>query len=87
MAKKTVFSLVHHYRRLEIGIRHWCDNLTIRQRKIILLGVGLFYLICACVMMAQSFLTQEEELPIPKGMWEESSTKIERAITKTPNHP
>jgi len=87
MPTRSNFSFPRQYRKLYIGVRQWCNHLTIKQRKIIVYGLSFFYLLCGLVMVAQSFLAQEEELSIPRGMWEESSQRIDKVIYETNNTP
>lgn len=68
MARKRDYLLARHYLRLHLWLRHRCNRLTIRQRKVIVYGLSLVYLICSIVMIAQFFLPQTKEaLPIPTG--------------------
>ena len=50
-------------------LRHRCDRLTARQRKVIVYGLSLVYFACSIWMIAQFFLPhdKEERLSIPKG--------------------
>ena len=66
MARKRDYLLARHYLRLHLWLRHRCDRLTVRQRKAIVYGLSLVYLICSLWMIAQFFLPQREEvLPFP----------------------
>lgn len=68
MARKGNHLLSRHYLRLHLWLRHWCERLTIRQRKAIVCGLSFVYLICCLWMIAQFFLPpKEERLSIPKG--------------------
>lgn len=68
MARKGNHPLARHYLRLHLWLRHRCEKLTIRQRKEIVYGLSLVYLICSLWMIAQFFLPHKEErLSIPKG--------------------
>lgn len=68
MARKGNHLLARHYLRLHLWLRHRCEKLTIRQRKEIVYGLSLVYLICSLWMIAQFFLPpKEERLSIPKG--------------------
>ena len=53
--------LARYYLRLHLWLRHRCDRLTVRQRKAIVYGLSLVYLICSLWMIAQFFLPQREE--------------------------
>lgn len=68
MARKGNHPLARHYLRLHLWLRHRCEKLTIRQRKEIVYGLSIVYLICSLWMIAQFFLPpKEEKLPVPKG--------------------
>lgn len=68
MARKENHLLARYYLRLHLWLRRRCDKLTTNQRKVIVYGLSLVYLICSIWMIAQLFLPQKEEaLPIPTG--------------------
>ena len=66
---RTKVLLGKYYVRAHLWLRHRCDGLSIRQRKIVVYGLSTIYFIGSCVMIAQFFLPhdKEERLPIPKG--------------------
>lgn len=67
-------------------LRHRCNKLTTKQRKIIVYGLSLVYLICSIVMIAQLFLPQKEEaLPIPKGELLDSPIRMDSLYAR-PTH-
>ncbi|MDK7763982.1 hypothetical protein QP580_11240 [Prevotella bivia] len=64
---RTKVLLGKYYVRAHLWLRHRCDGLSIRQRKIVVYGLSTIYFIGSCVMIAQFFLPHDkEELPIPK---------------------
>ena len=66
--RKQRFSLTRYYLVAHLWLRHRCERLTTKQRKVIVYGLSLVYLVCSIVMIAQFFLPQKEEvLPIPTG--------------------
>ena len=68
MARKVNYLLAHHYLRFHLWLRHWCERLTIRQRKGIVYGLSFIYLLCSLWMIVQFFLPpKKEKLIIPKG--------------------
>lgn len=67
MERTRGFSFARHYLRAHLWLRHRCDRLTARQRKLIVFSLSFVYLVCSLVMIAQFFLPQKEELPIPAG--------------------
>lgn len=68
MARKGNYLLARYYLKLHLWLRRRCDKLTTNQRKIIVYGLSLVYLVCSIVMIAQFFLLPKEEvLPIPTG--------------------
>ena len=68
MARKRDYLLARYYLRLHLWLRRRCDKLSTNQRKAIVYGLSLVYLICSIWMIAQLFLPQKKEaLPIPMG--------------------
>lgn len=69
MERTRGFSFARHYLRAHLWLRHRCDRLTARQRKVIVYGLSLVYFACSIWMIAQFFLPHDKEdrLPIPKG--------------------
>ena len=69
MERTRGFSFARHYLRAHLWLRHRCDRLTARQRKLIVFSLSFVYLVCSLVMIAQFFLPHDKEdrLPIPKG--------------------
>lgn len=68
------FWLSRYYLRAHLWLRHRCDCLTTRQRKVIVYGLSLVYLVCSLLMIAQFFLPAKiEQLPIPNGKMIDSS--------------
>lgn len=68
MKQKGSYLLARHYLKLHLWLHRRCNKLTTNQRKIIVYGLSLVYLICSIVMIAQFFLPQTKEtLPIPMG--------------------
>ena len=66
MARKRNYLLARYYLKLHLWLRHRCDRLTTKQRKFIIYGLSLVYLVCSIWMSAQFFLPQREEvLPFP----------------------
>ncbi len=66
MARRRGFLPARNYLKLHLWLRHRCNRLTIRQRKVIVYGLSLVYLVCSIWMIAQFFLPQREEvLPFP----------------------
>ncbi len=55
MARKVNYLLAHHYLRFHLWLRHWCERLTIRQRKAIVYGLSFIYLICSLWMAVCPF--------------------------------
>lgn len=81
MARKGNHPLARHYLRLHLWLRHRCEKLTIRQRKEIVYGLSLVYLICSLWMIMQFFLPpKEEELPIPKGKLMDSPIRTDSTL-------
>lgn len=81
MARKGNHLLARHYLRLHLWLRHRCEKLTIRQRKEIVYGLSLVYLICSLWMIMQFFLPpKEEELPIPKGKLMDSPIRTDSTL-------
>ena len=67
MKRTRGFSFARHYLRAHLWLRHRCDRLTARQRKLIVFSLSFVYLVCSLVMIVQFFLPHDkEELPIPK---------------------
>ena len=56
MARKRNYLLARYYLKLHLWLRHRCDRLTVRQRKAIVYGLSLVYLVCSIWMIAQYFL-------------------------------
>lgn len=78
MGKVTPFSMKRNYLRLHLWLRKRCDQLTVRQRKVVVYGLSILYLICSLWMIAQFFLPQKEEenrIVIPKGELMDSPIK------------
>lgn len=68
MARRRGFSPARNYLKLHLWLRRRCNKLTTNQRKVIVYGLSLVYLVCSIWMIAQFFLPQREEvLPIPTG--------------------
>ena len=69
MERTSGFSFARYYLRAHLWLRHRCDRLTARQRKVIVYGLSLVYFACSIWMIAQFFLPhdKEERLSIPKG--------------------
>lgn len=68
MARRRVFLPERNYLKLHLWLRHRCDKLTIKQRKVIVYGLSLVYFACSIWMIAQFFLPRKEEvLPFPTG--------------------
>ena len=60
MARRTGFTFTQYYWRLHQWLRRRCDRLTVKQRKTILYGLSLVYLVCALMVTLQAFLPQKE---------------------------
>lgn len=82
MARKGNYSFARHYQSLShLWLRHRCERLTIRQRKGIVYGLSLVYLVCSLWMIAQCFLPpKEEKLPIPKGRFLDSPIRTDSTL-------
>lgn len=80
MARKGNYLLAHHYLRFHLWLRHRCERLTIRQRKGIVYGLSFVYLICSLWMIAQFFLPQKAELPVPKGKLLDSHIRTDSTL-------
>lgn len=80
MARKANYSFARHYLRLHLWLRHWCERLTIRQRKTVVYGLSFVYLICCLWMIAQFFLPQKERLSIPKGRLLDSPIRTDSTL-------
>ena len=81
MARKRNFLLSRQYLRFHLWLRHRCERLTIRQRKEIVYGLSLVYLLCSLWMIAQFFLPpKEEKLPIPKGKLTDSPIRTDSTL-------
>jgi hypothetical protein len=89
MGKVTVFSMKQNYLWLHQWIRKQCDQLTIRQRKVIVYGLSIVYLICSLWMIVQFFLPQKEEsdIVIPKGELMDSPIKTVGGVGSNPYAP
>ena len=77
MEKGNGFSFTRQYLRMMLWLRHRCDKLTTKQRKVIVYGLSLIYLICSIVMIAQFFLPQREKLPFSDGKLMDSPIRID----------
>lgn len=80
MARKGNYLLARHYLRFHLWLRHRCERLTIRQRKGIVYGLSFVYLICSLWMIAQFFLPQKSELPVPKGKLLDSPIRTDSTL-------
>lgn len=81
MARKVNYLLAHHYLRFHLWLRHWCERLTIRQRKAIVYGLSFIYLLCSLWMIAQFFLPpKKEKLPIPTGKLTDSPIQTDSTL-------
>lgn len=81
MTRKGNYSFARHYLRLHLWLRHRCERLTIRQRKVIVYGLSFVYLICSLWMIAQFFLPPKEEgLSIPKGALLDSPIRTDSTL-------
>ena len=81
MARKRNFLLSRHYLRFHLWLRHRCERLTIRQRKEIVYGLSLIYLLCSLWMIAQFFLPpKKEKLPIPTGKLTDSPIRTDSTL-------
>ena len=58
--RKQRFSLTRYYLVAHLWLRHRCERLTTKQRKVIVYGLSLVYLVCSIVMIAQFFLPQKD---------------------------
>ena len=85
MARKGNYLLARHYLRFHLWLRHRCDKLTIRQRKVIVYGLSLIYLTCTIVMIAQFFLPQREKQPLSDGKLMDSPIRID-SISRNGNY-
>lgn len=53
---------------MHLWLRRRCDRLTVGQRRVIVYGISLVYLVCSLWMIAQFFLPRKEEaLPIRRA--------------------
>lgn len=68
MARSKGFSLLKQYLRVQLWLRQGCDRLSAKERKLIVYGLSLVYLISSLYMIVQFFLPipEVEPLPIPK---------------------
>lgn len=81
MARKGNHLLSRHYLRLHLWLRHRCERLTIRQRKAVVYGLSLVYLVCCLWMIAQFFLPQKKDrLSIPKGRLLDSPIRTDSTL-------
>ena len=81
MARKRHFLLSRQYLRFHLWLRHRCERLTIRQRKEIVYGLSLIYLLCSLWMIAQFFLPpKKEKLPIPTGKLTDSPIRTDSTL-------
>ncbi|WP_373724473.1 hypothetical protein [Bacteroides heparinolyticus] len=86
MARKRNYLLARYYLKLHLWLRHRCDRLTIRQRKVIVYALSLVYLVCSIWMIAQFFLPQKgEALPIPTGELLDSPIRTDSLHRSTDN--
>ncbi len=67
MSRRKGFSPARNYLKLHLWLRHRCDRLTTKQRKVIVYGLSLVYLVCSIWMIAQFFLPQKEEVVLFPG--------------------
>ncbi|WP_333615794.1 MULTISPECIES: hypothetical protein [Bacteroidales] len=87
MARKRDHLLARHYLKLHLWLRRRCDKLTIRQRKVIVYGLSLVYLVCSIWMIVQFFLPQREEvLPIPTGELLDSPIRTDSLYARPTNY-
>ncbi len=87
MARRRGFSFARQYLRLHLWLRRRCDKLTIRQRKVIVYGLSLVYLVCSIVMVAQFFLPQKKEvLPIPTSEIVDSPIRTDSLYARPTNY-
>ena len=89
MARK--FSLMKHYLRAHLWLRHRCERLSEGQRKTIVLGLCLVYLACTCIMIAEFFLSWDDgkdtqkvnEISVPKAKWMDEGIHKQQTIKMT----
>lgn len=87
MARKRDHLLARHYLKLHLWLRRRCDKLTIRQRKVIVYGLSLVYLVCSIVMVARFFLPQKKEgLPIPASEIVDSPIRMDSLYARPTNY-
>lgn len=86
---KRSFSPTRCYLRLHLWLRKRCDRLTVQQRKVIVYGLSIVYLICSLWMIVQFFLPQKEEsdIVIPKGELMDSPIKTVGGVGSNPYAP
>ena len=85
--RKQRFSLTRYYLVAHLWLRHRGERLTTKQRKVIVYGLSLVYLVCSIVMIAQFFLPQKEEvLPIPTGELMDSPIRKDSLHAHYTNH-
>ena len=54
--------------RGKVWLKQQCERLSTKQRKVLVYGISLVYLLCSLFMIAQFFVTPHATaLPIPKN--------------------
>lgn len=87
MARRKGIIFARQYLKLHLWLRHRCDRLTIRQRKVIVYGLSFVYLVCSIGMIAQLFMPpKEEKQPIPKGKLMDSPIRTDSLLAHHTNY-
>lgn len=87
MARRRGFSPARNYLKLHLWLRRRCNKLTIRQRKVIVYGLSLVYLVCSIVMVARFFLPQREEvLTFPTSQIVDSPIRTDSLYARPTNY-
>lgn len=78
------YTYLRLYLKTHLWLRERCERLSEGQRKTIVFGLSLVYLLCSLWMIAQFFLPYQEEteLPIPVSSKEYIDAPIERSQGK-----